>query len=154
MIRNSELLGGLFWLAVGAFIIWAGRDMGLGSLHEPGSGFAFYWIGILMCALAVAVIGQAVISGGPSLGSLWAGTRWGKVLVVVLLLLAYGVGFETIGFIPCTLALLLALMWFVDPVQWWLAPLIAGSATFGVWLALTKWLKIQLPAGMLAGVLG
>ena len=38
MIRNSELLGGLFWLAVGAFIIWAGRDMGLGSLHEPRRG--------------------------------------------------------------------------------------------------------------------
>ena len=37
------------------------------------------------------------------------------------LLLVYGVGFEAIGFIPCTLALLLVLMWFVDPVDWWLA---------------------------------
>jgi cytochrome bd-type quinol oxidase subunit 2 len=36
MIRNSELWGGLFWLAIGGFVIWAGRDMGLGRLHEPG----------------------------------------------------------------------------------------------------------------------
>jgi hypothetical protein len=45
-------------------------------------------------------------------------------------------------------------MWFVDPVRWWVAILVAGFATGGVWLALTKWLKIQLPAGVLAGYLG
>jgi putative tricarboxylic transport membrane protein len=154
LIRNSDLWGGLFWLGIGAFVIWAGRDMGLGRLNEPGSGFAFYWIGILMCALALFVVGQALLSGGPALASLWAGTRWAKVLVVVALLLVYGVGFEAIGFIPCTLALLLALMWFVDPVDWRLASIVALAATFGVWTALTKWLKIQLPAGLLAGILG
>ena len=154
MIRNSDFWGGLFWLAVGAYIIFAGRDMGLGRLHEPGPGFAFYWVGILMCALAASVVGQAVLSGGPTLASLWAGTRWGKVLVVVALLLVYGVAFETIGFIVCTVALLLVLMWFVDPVKWWVALLVTGCAMAGVWLALTKWLKIQLPAGVLAGYLG
>ena len=128
--------------------------MGLGRLHEPGPGFAFYWIGILMCALAASVIGQAVLSGGPSLASLWVGTRWGKVLVVVALLLVYGVAFEPIGFIVCTVVMLLVLMWFVDPVTWWVAIVIAVRATFGVWLAMTKWLKIQLPAGVLAGYLG
>jgi putative tricarboxylic transport membrane protein len=153
VIRNSELWGGLFWLAIGAFVIWAGRDMGLGRLNEPGSGFAFYWIGILMCALAAIIVGQALVSGGPTLASLWAGTRWRKVALVVGLLLVYGVGFPTIGFIPCTLVLLLVLMWFVDPVQWWLAIVIAFVATFGVWAAMTKWLKIQLPAGILAGIL-
>jgi putative tricarboxylic transport membrane protein len=154
MIRNSETLGGVFWLGIGGYIIFAGRDMGLGSLHEPGAGFAFYWVGILMCALAASIIGQAVLIGGPTLASLWTGTRWGKVLAVVALLLVYGVAFEPIGFIVCTVALLLALMWFVDPVRWWVAILVACGATVGVWLALTKWLKIQLPAGVLTGYLG
>ena len=154
MLRNSELWGGLFWLAIGVFVVWAGREMGLGRLHEPGPGFAFFWIGILMSALSLAIVGQALVSGGPPLASLWADTRWGKVLVVIGLLVVYGVGFEAIGFVPCTLALLLLLMWFVDPVKWWLAPLVAVVATFGVWAAMTKWLKIQLPAGLLAGILG
>ena len=154
MIRNSELLGGDFWLGIGAYVIHAGRDMGLGGLHEPGPGFAFYWVGILMCALAASVIGQALLVGGPTLASLWAGTRWGKVLAVVVLLLVYGVAFEPVGFVVCTVALLLALMWFVDPVRWLVSILVAGGSTAGVWLALTKWLKIQLPAGVLAGYLG
>jgi len=154
VIRNSELWGGLFWLAIGAFVTWVGRDLGLGRLHEPGPGFAFYWIGILMCALALAVLVPAFVSRGPPLASLWAGTRWGKVLVVIGLLLVYSLCFEPIGFIPCTLALLLALMWFVDRVDWRLAIVIALVATLGVWAALTKWLKIQLPAGLLTGILG
>ena len=154
MIRNSEFLGSVFWLGTGAYVIHAGRDMGLGGLHEPGPGFAFYWVGILMCALAASIIGQALLVGGPTLASLWAGTRWGKVLAVVVLLLVYGVAFEPVGFVVCTVALLLALMWFVDPVRWWVSILVAGGSTAGVWLALTKWLKIQLPAGVLAGFLG
>jgi hypothetical protein len=44
-------------------------------------------------------------------------------------------------------------MWFVDPVDWRLALTVAVLATFGVWAALTKWLKIQLPAGLLENVL-
>jgi hypothetical protein len=154
VIRNSELWGGLFWLAIGAFVTWAGHDMGLGQLKEPGSGFAFFWIGILVGAFALGIIAQSLLVGGPSVSSLWEGTRWQKVLVVIGLLLIYGVGFERIGFIASTLALLLILMWFVDPVRWWQALIIAVVATFGVWAALEKWLKIQLPAGVLAGILG
>jgi putative tricarboxylic transport membrane protein len=154
MIRNSELWGGLFWLAIGAYVTWAGRDMGLGHVSEPGPGFAFYWIGMLMCGLSLAVIAQAVVSGGPTLASLWTGTRWRKVLAVIVLLVGYGAGFSTLGFIPCTLALLLALMWFIDPAGRILGLVIAVVATFGVWWAMDRWLKIQLPAGLLADILG
>jgi hypothetical protein len=45
-------------------------------------------------------------------------------------------------------------MLFIDPVDWRLALVVAVVATFGVWAALTKWLKIQLPAGVLSGWLG
>jgi putative tricarboxylic transport membrane protein len=154
MIRNSEFWGGLFWLAVGAFVIWAGRDLGLGQLADPGPGFAIFWIGVLICGLSLAIIGQALRADGATLASLWAGTRWQKVAVVVGLLLVYGTGFQAIGFIPCTLTLLLVLMWFVDPVDGRIATIIAFAATFGVWAAFTMWLKIQLPAGILAGILG
>ena len=44
-------------------------------------------------------------------------------------------------------------MWFVDPVSGGWRILVAGGATFGVWAVLTKLLKIQLPAGILAGIL-
>jgi putative tricarboxylic transport membrane protein len=154
VIHSSGLWGGLFWLAIGVFVTWAGRDMGLGQLSDPGPGFAFFWVGILMCAFALIIIGQVIRRPDATLASLWDGTRWGKVLIVVALLLVYGAGFSTIGFIPSTLVLLLVLMLFIDPVDWRVAVVIAVAATFGVWAALSMWLKIQLPAGVFAGIFG
>jgi hypothetical protein len=57
VIRNSDLWGGLFWLSIGLFVIWAGYDMGLGRLNDRGSGFAFYCLGFLFCVLDLFFIG-------------------------------------------------------------------------------------------------
>ena len=151
MIRNAQMWGGLFWLAIGGYVTWAGRDLGLGRLAEPGSGFAFFWIGLIMCALAVSVIVQAVIKGSESVASLWDETRWEKVLIVTVMLLVFGFLFDWLGFIVCSLALLLVLMFFIDPVEPKLALAVSIGSTFLVWAALTEALKIQLPAGILAG---
>ena len=42
MVKTSEIWGGLFWVAVGAFVAWQGRDPALGRLAEPGSRFPFF----------------------------------------------------------------------------------------------------------------
>jgi putative tricarboxylic transport membrane protein len=154
VIRSSEFWGGLFWLAIGAFVVWAGRDLGLGRINDPGSGFALFWIGVLMVALASSVLMASLRVPGASLASLWSGTRWGKVLLVVALLVAFGFAFEPIGFIPCTLALLLILMLFVDPINPWVALTISLVAVLGTWATFTKALKIQLPSGVLAPWIG
>ena len=109
MLARAELWGGLFWLAVGAYVAWAGRDLGLGTLHEPGSGFALFWIGLLMVGLSSLVVVPAVLTPSPSVASLWTGTRWLRVVLVIALLLVFGFSFETIGFVPGAIALLLSL---------------------------------------------
>ncbi len=151
MVANAQMWGGLFWLAIGAYVTWAGSDLGLGRLAEPGSGFAFFWIGLMMCALALSVIVQAMIKGSESIASLWEETRWQKVLIVTTMLLVFGFLFEFLGFIICALGLLLILMFFIDPVEPKTALLVSIGSTFLVWAALTEALKIQLPAGILAG---
>lgn len=154
MIRTAELWGALFWIALGAFIAWRGHDLGLGRLSEPGSGFALFWIGALMMALALPGLITGLAGSGPKLGTLWAGTRWGKVLFVLALLVVFAFAFEHVGFLLGTSVLLLALMLFVDPVDWRFAVPVAVLAPLGVWWVITKALKIQLPAGVLAPWLG
>lgn len=151
MLAKAELWGGLFWLAIGAYVAWAGQDLGLGTLHEPGSGFALFWIGLLMVALSLLVVAPALRTPSPSLAALWDGTRWGRILVVVGLLLVFGFSFERVGFIPGAVVLLLVLMLFVDPVGRWKALLMSTLAPVAVWFVMTRWLKIQLPAGLLDG---
>lgn len=122
MAKNAQMWGGLFWLAIAAYITWAGKDLGLGKLSEPGSGFALFWIGLIMCALSLSVIAQAVLKGSETLASYWEGTRWPKVLMVVVLLLVFGFYFERLGFVICAIGLLLVLMRDVNPLDWRVLP--------------------------------
>jgi hypothetical protein len=143
VIRSSGLWGGLFWLAIGAFVVWAGRDMGLGELSDPGPGFAFYWVGLLMCVLALrsSVRWSSVVG---RIASLWAGTVAQVLAVVAVLLVWRGILDARVRSSHAGVAAL------PDVVHrsgdWRLAVVIALVATFGVWAALSHWLKIQLPA--------
>ena len=38
-MRAADLLSALVWLALGAGVTWAGWDLDLGTLRDPGSGF-------------------------------------------------------------------------------------------------------------------
>ena len=154
MIRSAEIWGGVFWLLVGAFVTWQGHALGLGRLNDPGSGFAFFWIGLMIIGFAIPILIGALAKPGASLASLWDGAHWQRVLAVVVLLIVYGAIFEWVGFILATIALLLALMLFIDPVRWPLAVTIAVLAPVGIWLLITKWLKIQIPSGLLAPWIG
>jgi putative tricarboxylic transport membrane protein len=146
--------GGLLWLAFGLFIAYQGYELGLGEAREPGSGFAIFGIGLLMAALAASIVFGAIKNGSEDIASLWQGTRWAKVLLIIVLLLIFGFLFERIGFVICSLVLLLVLMRFVDPVPWPTALIVSVGATFGIWYAMNKLLLIQLPNGLLSPWLG
>lgn len=146
---NAQALGGLVWLGVGAFLLWAGRDLGIGSIVDPGSGFLVFWGGALILLFAAMILVEAAREPGERLGDLWRGTRWGRVLTVIGALLAYGALLGTLGFVLATLPLLLLLLRAVDPVRWRLALPIAVGATLGVWWVVQRLLLIQLPRGVL-----
>ena len=147
-MRNAEVWAGAFWFALSVFVVWSGHDLGIGTINDPGSGFVLFWAGLLMCALAAFLAVRAVLTGSPTIASFWAGTRWGKVLVVIGSLVAYAVLFDTLGFVLATLPLMLVLLRAVDPVRWTVAVPLALGATLGSWWVLRHLLLIQLPAGV------
>jgi len=147
MLRRAEFWGGLFWLGVGAFVAWQGWLLELGTLREPGSGFMFFWLGIIIAALAASITVGGLRGEGPLLADLWRGARWRNVLLVVLALIAFGFLFERLGFVICSLALLLFLMTVVDPVRPAISIPVSLIAAVGVWYVLEKMLLVQLPKG-------
>jgi putative tricarboxylic transport membrane protein len=101
-----------------------------------------------MCGLALAVVAGAARHGGPAIASLWAGTRWPKVLLIVASLAAYATVLDALGFLVATVPLMLVLLRGIDPVRWRTALPIAVLSTLGVWWVLKRLLLIQLPAGI------
>ncbi|HEX7882277.1 MAG TPA: tripartite tricarboxylate transporter TctB family protein [Afipia sp.] len=147
-LNNSELWGGLVGLALGIFVVWAGYKLKIGNINDPGSGFVLFYTGILMCLFALSIIIAAVTEGGPTVESLWVGTRWTKPLVVIGCLTAFAVLLEPLGFLLSSIPLLLLLLRVIDPVRWTLAIPLAVLAPLGVWWVLKRALLIQLPSGI------
>ncbi|MBR1203277.1 MULTISPECIES: tripartite tricarboxylate transporter TctB family protein [unclassified Bradyrhizobium] len=147
-LNNSELWGGLIGLGLGAFVIWSGLKLKLGTINDPGSGYVLFYTGILMCVFAISIMVAAVTEGGPTFASRWENARWGKPLLVIVCLTAFAFALEPLGFLPSAIPLMLLLLRVIDPVRWSLAIPLSILAPLGMWWVLKHLLAIQLPSGI------
>lgn len=147
-LNNSELWSGVVGFALGVFVIRSGYSLNIGSINDPGSGYVLFYTGILMCLFAGTIMVSAITEGGPTVGSLWAGTRWTKPLLVIVCLAAFSFLLEPLGFLLTSIPLMLVLLRIIDPVRWTLAIPLAVIAPLVMWWILKKGLLIQLPVGM------
>lgn len=147
-INNAELWGGAIWFAISLFVFEQGRSLGYGSVNQPGMGFMMFWLGLVMAGLSLGISLQAIKSEGPSVRSLWSGTRWVKTLIVIGTFIVYAFAFTRLGFLLSTIPLMLVLLRAIDPVRWTLAVPLAVGAPLLIWWVLERVLQIQLPTGM------
>lgn len=147
-LNNAELWGGVCWLAIGLFTIDQAQKLELGTINAPGMGFTMFWIGVVIAGLAFSIVIRALMTDGPSVASLWSGTRWMKTLIVIASLAVYSYAFSRLGFLLTTIPLTLILLRAVDPVRWTLAIPLGVGMPLLVWWLLKRLLLIQLPNGM------
>ena len=148
-IDNTELWSGLVGLALSIFVVWSGYALKLGTINDPGSGYVMFYAGLLMILFSLIILYGAIKDGGPTLLSLWKDVLWTKPLIVIVLLVAFALIFETVGFLASTVVLLVALLRAIEPVPWSRAIPIAVLVPLAFWYVLNKLLLIQLPAGVL-----
>lgn len=147
-VNNAELWGGAIWFAISVFVLEQGRNLGHGTVNAPGMGFMMFWLGIVMAGLSLGVAAQSIWHEGPSVRSLWAGTRWMKTLIVIATFVIYAFAFTRLGFLLSTIPLMLVLLRAIDPVRWFIALPLAIGAPLLIWWVLERLLQIQLPTGM------
>ena len=147
---RADTMTAALMLAVAGYIIHQGLELEVGASNNPGSGFILFWTGLIMAGLSAAVLVQSLLPTGDRTGALqvFAGLRWGKILYVTVLLIAYTAVLPTLGFIIATAILLIVLFKTVEPQSWMVA--IVGSAltTGTAWLVFVRWLGTQLPSGI------
>ena len=145
-MRGADAAAALVWLALGTLVTWAGWDLGLGVLHEPGSGFVLFGVGLVMAGLALVVLTTA-LRGPVGDQPPWVGPRWSKVLLVIAALLGYAWALPYVGFVLTTTLFLVYLFKLVEPQRWWVA--LAGAVASAVvgYVVFKVWLGAQLPAG-------
>ena len=147
-MNKRDLLSGLFWLAIGIFVMTKGLELGVGSVSTPGAGFVLFWSSILFGSLSVVLIVKALVrsAGRKGIIELWQGLTWGNVVIAVVALVLYCLFLVKIGFIIATTAFM-AVLYAVGRMKPWVV--VTGSlVTVALTYAIFHYaLQIEFPRG-------
>jgi putative tricarboxylic transport membrane protein len=147
---NNDQWSSLFWFICGVVICIASIHYGLGTLHNPGTGFVPFLAGLAIFIFSVIGFVQSALR--QKKGFRWKspmpkGAMWGRALLTVGGLFAYAFLLTPLGFTLCT-ALYLSFLLRVGKFYRWPVAIAGGivtaSATYGIFVSL---LKVQFPKG-------
>jgi putative tricarboxylic transport membrane protein len=137
----------LFWVALGILVCYGATQLGLGSVTEPGPGFIFFWLGLILVMLSVAALVES-LRNSESILHETREMNWVKIVLVLLSLLLYAFFLERLGFVFTTFLLLGFLLGWVEQTSWTRSLGIATAAALGSFAIFELWLKIRLPKGI------
>jgi hypothetical protein len=142
-------IGGVFYVAVGLYVCIGAYKLGFGTFQEPGPGFIFIFCGSLLTILSVADLLKTFLEKSRSSGTMWAGLKWPKVVLVLVALFASVYFFELLGFPLSTFLLMLFLLNAVEPAKWWITLVSSLIIAFAAYIIFDHWLRIPFPQGFL-----
>jgi putative tricarboxylic transport membrane protein len=148
---QAERAGTLFWFVFGLVSIYGSIQLGVGTLREPGSGFFSFLAGGFISLMAVIVFIQSFLRRRGirvKLSALWGGLMWYRPLAIGLILVAYILALERIGFLITSLVTLFVLFKIVEKLSWVKATIISVSISAASFLLFNTLLKATLPRGI------
>lgn len=148
-MKREDIVSSLFWMLVSLGFCYGGYDLGLGSLHQPGSGFIFFWVGLIMVGLSLAILIRALRMEARGEGAkyLWSGIQRWKIFFLIIPLFIYSYVLTDLGFLLSTTLLLIVLFKGLGSQPWLLSIGEAILSTFVTYLIFGVWLGVQFPRG-------
>ncbi len=149
MNRNDRYTS-LFWAAAGLYIAFEGYRLHLGSLQEPKPGFLIFWAGMTLSGLGLALFLQTFSAKKDGARkAVWKGTRWVKVVELMIAILLYALVFKWAGFLLSTFALLLFLLKGLEPQKWSVAVVLSVVTVALVYVLFGLFFESRFPEGLL-----
>ena len=137
----------LFWLVLGILLCYGATQLGLGSVTEPGSGFIFFWSGLILVILSFIAFAEDRGSNEEMVYET-GDTNWVKIALVIFSLVLYAFFLERLGFVLTTFVLLCFLLGWIERTNWVRSFGIASGAALGSFAIFELWLRIRLPKGI------
>ena len=141
---QQQYLSGLFFIAFGAFAVWAGRDLTIGTAAEMGIGYTPRALAIGCIAVGCILLLQAFIvtsaERGPSVS-----IAWRPLALVTLMVIGFGILLPYLG-LPITVALITLMAGLSGETFRWpmLIAMAVGLAVMSLLLFSTA-LNLQIP---------
>ena len=148
---QRDLLSGLFWCAIGVGICFWSFTYPIGTLTHSGPGYFPMVLGGVITILSILSIAKALKTGtreGERLSGLF-GSRWQRVLSVLVVLFCAALLFDRIGYLLTFFFLPLVLMIIAGLREWKRIAFIAFCTALGIYVVFVVLLKQPLPTGFL-----
>ena len=149
--KDYNRIAALFFLGIGIFFFIYARSVEIGHWNEPGPGFLPFWAGIILAAMAIALLlGSYARKAWPVRPSFFPQPdSWKRVLATFLSLIAYLLLLTPLGFTLTTFLFLAFLVKFIFPQTWKRTMLVAVLGSVIARLLFINFLETQLPKGLL-----
>jgi len=147
-----SLISSIFLIGLSIIVCFESVKLGIGELHNPGSGFMAFFCSCVLFFLALTVLVKDFIGTSKGkdreprtvLGNLQ------KPTFLVLALFGYTFLLRFLGYIVTTFLLVSLMLCIFDPnrKKWWryfIIGAIAANLSFAIFC---KWLQVQFPIGI------
>lgn len=142
-----ERVNGLIIFLLGLVILWQGRGLSLGNLHQPGPGFFPLVIAGVLIVLSVPIFLTARARAEGETGFSRRGL--GRIVTVFAALIGYFLLLEYLGFAAVSFLLMTFFFLFIARQRWYAALFWALVTTGLAYLLFETLLQSNLPKGIL-----
>ena len=151
--RRLFQTGGAIVMVGGAVLLHASSKMPYMTSLGPGPGFFPYWLSAILLGLGAIMLIQAFIEPARALpDDFWpAEGGFARMLAVIGAVTLAALGLDWLGFAPVMLLANLIVLLALGLRKPLPLAAVALAGSFGVYFVFTRWLGVQLPAGLLAG---
>ena len=148
-MRTLDQTSSLFWLLVSIAVFIESIRLGIGKLHNPGTGFlTFGASGILGILSLILFLRASLHKDEMKRESLFMGKFWTRILFVLIILVLYSRMMPVLGYLLSTFLLMVALFWILERKKIVFVLVSSILSTLVTYLVFSKWLNCQFPEGL------
>jgi putative tricarboxylic transport membrane protein len=142
---------GLLLLLLAVYVMREAVALELGTPTNPGSGFMIFGAGAALALLSLHQLVRALRTRRATAADAEraAPVRWGRILVVILVTIAYIVALRSVGYLVCTFVLLTVLFQALERGRWAARTAGAAVASLATYALFAKLLQLNLPKGLI-----
>jgi putative tricarboxylic transport membrane protein len=140
---ESEVIGSLFWMAVGICFALDGVKLKLGTLRNPDTGF----LPMIMALILVLFSSFTLIKGLSKMTNPISRIPWRHQTLVITSVIFYGYLLDFIGFLLSTFILMFILFGLLikGNRKWFIVFLYSATTALSTWLIFSVVLKVPFP---------
>jgi putative tricarboxylic transport membrane protein len=146
---GADFWSNLFLFLLSGAVIHEAFNLELGTPRNPGSGFMIFGAAAALGLFALRQFITAVLSPAGLRSTAGTPIHWGRIVSVILAVLAYILLLESVGYLLCTFLLLCFLFQVLDTGQWVTRTIGAALTSVVTYAVFAKALKLSLPKGLM-----